>query len=109
MKRSIGLLVLTLIIAAAALVLDIHFDRQGNAARTEVLVVERDHAQLATALARLRGAQTAYVAAGQGHDFWIARASDLVAEISTRLTALREHQDRTHAGNGSNGSTNGHH
>ena len=25
------------------------------------------------------------------------------------LTALREHQDRTHAGNGSNGSTNGHH
>ena len=90
MKRNIGLLVLTLIIAAVALVLDIRFDSQGTDARTRVLVVERDHAALTSTLAQLRAAQAAYLAIGQGPDFWMSKATDLTNEISASLTTMRE-------------------
>jgi hypothetical protein len=90
MKRNIGLLVLTLIIAAAALVVDVRFDRRSNDARTHVLVVEREHAQLSTTLARLRAAQAAYVAAGQGYEFWMTSVTDLAAKASAALTRMRE-------------------
>jgi hypothetical protein len=90
MKRNIGLLVLTLIIAAAALFLDIRFDRQSTDARTRVLVVEREHAALSAGLAELRAAQASYLAAGQGPDFWMSKATDLAAQVGTSLASLRE-------------------
>ena len=98
MKRNIGLLVLTLIIATAALILDIRFDSQSTDARTHVLVVEREHAGLTASLARLRAAQAAYLAAGQGPDFWMARATDLAAEAGNALIRLRDQAVSSEAG-----------
>lgn len=50
---------------------------------------EREARTLATAVADLRGAQQAYVAAGQGLDFWTTRAARQVASIRARLDFLR--------------------
>ena len=43
------------------------------------------------AAADLRAAQQAYVAAGQGHDFWFTRVSALVTEFDDVLSILRSH------------------
>ena len=90
MKRNITFLLLTLIIAGGALVLDIRFDRVSAAARAQLLAVERDHAAIVATVANLRAAQASYVAAGQGADFWIERVTDLVAEATATLARLRE-------------------
>lgn len=43
----------------------------------------------AVGIAELRAAQQAYVAAGQGADFWFARVSAMVTELDGQLAALR--------------------
>jgi hypothetical protein len=40
-------------------------------------------------IAELRAAQQAYVAVGQGEDFWFARVSAIVKELDDRLAALK--------------------
>lgn len=50
---------------------------------------ERDARTLVTAITDLRGAQQAYVAAGQGIDFWTARAGRDIAAARARLDGLR--------------------
>jgi hypothetical protein len=40
-------------------------------------------------IAELRAAQQAYVAVGQGEDFWFARVSAIVNELNDRLAALK--------------------
>lgn len=90
-KRGVSLLlVLTLVIAAGALVQDFRFDRSISGERARALAIERDLAEVSTSLARLRAAQAAYVAAGQGPDFWMTRATDLAGEIGGAIGNLRE-------------------
>ncbi|SRR6266567_6920334 len=43
----------------------------------------------AIAVSDLRGAEQAYVAAGQGQDFWFARVSALVTDLHDKLSALK--------------------
>ena len=50
---------------------------------------ERDARTFATAVVELRGAQQAYVAAGQGTEFWTTRVTRDLASLRTRLDALR--------------------
>jgi hypothetical protein len=40
-------------------------------------------------IAELRAAQQAYVAAGQGEDFWFARVSAIVKDLNDRLSSLK--------------------
>jgi hypothetical protein len=89
MKRNITFLLLTLIIAAGALVQDFRFDRQSADARARLLAAERGHAALAVTLANVRAAQAAYVATGQDAAFWMTHGTDLVAKASAALTHLR--------------------
>ena len=42
----------------------------------------------------LRTAQQAYVASGQGPDFWFARTTAIQAELKGQITALRSHARR---------------
>ena len=44
---------------------------------------------LAVGMADLRAAEQAYVAAGQGEDFWITRVSAMVTDLHGKLSALR--------------------
>ncbi len=44
---------------------------------------------LAVGMADLRAAEQAYVAAGQGEDFWITRVSAMVTDLHGRLSTLR--------------------
>src|SRR3982751_1915155 len=63
-----------------------------QAARADVSSVHTfdQHARaVEVAIADLRAAQQAYVAAGQGEDFWFARVTALEKEIDERLAAMR--------------------
>lgn len=50
---------------------------------------EREARTFATAVVELRGAQQAYVAAGQGGDFWTTRVTRDLASLRGRLDTLR--------------------
>ena len=89
-KRGLGfVLVLAFAVAAGALVQDFRFDASIARERlaTDILNRTLDSTQLS--LANLRAAQAGYLAAGQGPDFWMKRATDLSAEIESTLTSLQ--------------------
>lgn len=50
---------------------------------------DTDARAAALGASELRGAQQAYVAVGQGEDFWFARASALLKELDEKLASLR--------------------
>lgn len=52
---------------------------------------DRDARALSTSIADLRAAQQAYVAAGQGTDYWTARVGALVGSLRSRVASLRDH------------------
>ncbi len=51
---------------------------------------DRDARGLATSIADLRAAQQAYVAVGQGIDYWTARVGASLSSLQSRLGSLRE-------------------
>ncbi len=62
------------------------------AARAESDAAERFDATAVAAsrgILELRAAQQAYVAAGQGHEFWTSKASAALGDLRDKLTALR--------------------
>jgi hypothetical protein len=89
------LLTLALLLAAGALVSDIQLDKLIAERRAEQDLVDRSLALIADAMAELRSAQTAYVAAGQGPDFWTSRVTQLSDRLSEGVTRAR--QDATSA------------
>ena len=90
-KRNVSLLlILTLIIAAGVLVQDYRFDNSIAEERAHALDTERRFGTLLRSIAALRTAQAAYVAAGQGLDFWTAQATDLAGGISGAIAELRD-------------------
>lgn len=89
-KRGLGLLlILTFVAAAAAVVQAFRFDLSITRERTAAVNVDRTLGTIEVALANLRAAQAAYLAAGQSPDFWMTRASDLAAEVDGRITGLQ--------------------
>ena len=83
------LLVISCLLAVAAFVQDYRFDRSNQHERTRLLSVERDTGTLLTSLAELRAGQTAYLATGQGPDFWMRRVTELSGQIESGLARLR--------------------
>jgi hypothetical protein len=91
-KRGVGLvLVLTFAVAVAAgtVFQDFRSDTSISREQTSSDALNRAHQAAQLALASLRGAQAAYVAADQSQDFWVKRASELAAQIEASLTELQ--------------------
>jgi hypothetical protein len=83
------LVVLTILLIAGTVIQDFRFD--GGLARTRLDAMSRDRdiGSLQVSLSEFRAAETAYLAAGQGPDFWMRRASDLLAQINGTIERLR--------------------
>jgi hypothetical protein len=91
-KRGLGLvLVLTFAvgIAAASVFQEFRFDQSIALERASADAVTRKLDEAALTLANFRGAQAGYLAAGQGPDFWMKRATDLAADLEHRLTDVQ--------------------
>jgi hypothetical protein len=90
-KRHLGLFaLLAVFIIVGSLVLDFLLSRAVARDRASIASVEREIGSLQVALADLRAAEAAYVATGQGRDFWVRRASELVTRLESGLTQLQE-------------------
>ncbi|HWB16128.1 MAG TPA: GAF domain-containing protein [Vicinamibacterales bacterium] len=98
--RNLGLLfAFIVLLAIGTLVQNFRFDQ--SLARTRASAAAVDH-RIGTAevtLSDFRAAQTAYLATGQGPDFWMQRAGELSGQIDTAIGDLRQTADddvRTH-------------
>ncbi len=83
------LFVAACVIAIAAVVQDYRFDAQGGSSRAALTSLNQEAASLRAKIAELRGGQTAYLATGQGPEFWMRRVTDLANEIESSLGRLR--------------------
>jgi hypothetical protein len=89
--RHLGLVaLLAVLFVLGTLALDVWLDRSVARDRASIASIARELSSLEVAAADLRGAQAAYVATGQGPDFWMRRAGELAARIEGGLTTLRE-------------------
>ena len=84
------LLILTLTIAFATAGQDYRFDQAIDRERTGGLQLAREFASIDTALSDVRGAQAAYVAAGQEPSVWMTKATESFAQADAALTRLRQ-------------------
>jgi hypothetical protein len=82
------LFLVSCLVALAAVVQDFRFDASSRLAELSATTLERESGALRAKIAELRGGQTAYLATGQGPEFWMRRVTDLAAEIDTGLTRL---------------------
>jgi len=72
---------------------------RAQAAQAEAAATfERNARTLATAIVELRAAQQAYVAAGQGIDYWTTRVTGNLASLHARLDVLRQDAAAADAG-----------
>ena len=83
------LLVICCLIAGAAAFQSFRFGQVQHDERLRVLSVERNAGALLVTLADLRGAQMAYLATGQGPDFWMRRADELAGRLQSGIADLR--------------------
>lgn len=88
-RRGFGLLlVLTVLIAAGTLYQDYRFDATLARDRAASAAIDREFAAIDLTLANLRAAQAGYVATGQGPQFWMARETDLAADLEDSISRL---------------------
>ena len=83
------LFILACALALAAVVQSFRFDASSRQGEAAVRRVDHDLGLLRTALADLRGGQTAYLATGQGPEFWMRRVTDLATQLDSGLSRLR--------------------
>ncbi|MCC7042254.1 MAG: hypothetical protein IT183_00185 [Acidobacteria bacterium] len=83
------LLVVSCLVAAAAIFQSFRFSQSHRDQRAHMLDVERDTGALLVALTELRGAQMAYLATGQGPDFWMRRTTELAGQLEDGIAQLR--------------------
>jgi hypothetical protein len=89
--RNLGLLfAFIVLLAIGTLVQNVRFDQ--SLAHTRVAATAVDHriGAAEVTLSDLRAAQTAYLATGQGPDFWMRRAGELSAQIDSAIADLRQ-------------------
>jgi len=78
----------TLIALAAAAVFLLQSERQIAARRDGVRAFDLGALEAADLLAEVRASQQAYVAAGQGVQFWMPKVAELAARVEQQITAL---------------------
>ena len=86
-RFTIGAIAWLAIGGAAAFVF--YTERQIAADRAAVRAFDQRAREASDALAELRAAQQAYVAAGQGADFWVPKVAALTESITQTLSAIR--------------------
>lgn len=86
----IALLLLAMTALAAAAAMLSTAERQVQIARDAARAFDDGAARLLVRVAELRGAQQAYVAAGQGDAFWIARATAELTRLRGDLDAINQ-------------------
>ena len=85
----VTLLLLAVAAAAAATYFIIDLEKRGTAERgTQQIVRDQVRTLLAT-MAELKAGQRSYVAAGQGHQFWTARVTQVLQTVDPRIRELR--------------------
>lgn len=83
------LLIVSCVLASAAVFQSFRFDQADQFNRTRVAGVEHETGLLLVTLNEMRAAQMAYLATGQGPDFWMRRATDLAGNVEAGLTRLQ--------------------
>ena len=91
LRRGLRLTLLTVFLAAMAATAYLFWMAEGEGRRTESAARMLDEAARSAILSvtELRAAQEAYVATGQGADFWFARSNALQNELKGKIVALR--------------------
>lgn len=84
------LLVVACVGAAAAAVQSVRIDHARRDTQARISTLQTETGALITSLSDLRAAQMAYLATGQGPDFWMRRVTELSGYIDTGLARLRE-------------------
>jgi len=87
-RAPLVLLVIAIVAALAAVIQDFRFDRSLTLLHTEAIATEREIGSAELALANFRGAETAYLATGQGPEFWMRQAADLADALQGSLSRL---------------------
>lgn len=83
------LLVVSCLLAAAAVFQSFRFSQSNQSDRNRLLHVERSTGELLLDVAEIRAAQMAYLATGQGPEFWMRRATEVAGGLESNLAALR--------------------
>lgn len=91
MRRAVRLTLLVLFLAATGLTAYLFWVAEQQTAHVSSATRAFDEAARAAldAASELRSAQQAYVAPGQGPDFWFARSHTLQSDLKNRVSALR--------------------
>jgi hypothetical protein len=98
-KSYLGLLfVFALLAAVATTVQSYRFDRAASALRASAAAFDREAGSTAVSIAEFRAAEMAYLAAGQGPDFWMHRASDLAGAVTSAIARMQNAADSEEAG-----------
>src|SRR6185295_2256979 len=90
-RVTVGLLALIALALAAAFVTRTH--QQISAGTANVRAFDLRARETSDALADLRAAQQAYVAAGQGVAFWMPRVDSTTTAVRDGILALRQSAD----------------
>lgn len=77
------------VLAAAAVFQSFRIDRTRRHEQARLLTVERETGALLASFSDLRAAQMAYLATGQGPDFWMRRVTELSAFLEGGIGRLR--------------------
>lgn len=83
------LLVVSCLLAAAAVFQSFRFSQSQQVDHERALGVERATSALIVALTEMRGAQMAYLATGQGPEFWMRRSTELATQVESGIARLR--------------------
>src|SRR6185295_7273208 len=96
--------VAALLAISAAAVFTIYTERQVTDRRTAFRAFDQHAHEAADAIASMRQAQQAYVAAGQGVAYWIPEVAGFVATASAVVAQLRQTVTDVDAGSSLNGA-----
>ncbi|MFO7302043.1 MAG: GAF domain-containing protein [Acidobacteriota bacterium] len=83
------LLIVSCALAGAAVYQSFRFHQDEQSNRAALSAIERETSTVVATLAELRRVQAAYVAVGQGPDFWMRRAGELIGDVENGLARLR--------------------
>lgn len=91
MRRAVRLTLLVLFLAATGLTAYLFrvAEQQSDHAAAAMQAFDESARTATAAAGELRSAQQAYVAPGQGPDFWFGRSHTLQTDLKTRVSALR--------------------
>jgi hypothetical protein len=99
-RRAGWLAVSVIVLAVAAVFLTFQFDSWRRADMTIARARDRTRASLDGALADFRFAQAAYLATGQGAEFWMTRSDEISLQLESGVNALLMSQSSLAAGHG---------